>query len=416
MFDKDNWQEIYFSLRKNKLRALLTAFGVSWGIFMLVILLGAGAGLENGATSNFDIAKNAVFVWTEQTSIPYKGMQPGRVIQLRNSDAEAIRQSIPEVGVIAPLLFLQGSFSIERGGRSASFSVQGGSPDGHAVKPLLLSQGRFINSTDLEQKRKVAVIGRRVKELLFDDGTDPIGQYIEIKDVPFLVVGVFDSRLRGEQAVEDLQTVQIPITALQQTFSRPGEIDYFAFIPREGVSAAVVEEKVAGLLAERHQVAPDDKRAIGTANVEREYRQVQTLFSGIRGFSWLVAIGTIIAGAVGVGNIMMIVVKERTKEFGIRKSLGATPGSIISMILMEALVLTSIAGYAGLAFGVLVVESVRFAIINMGLDNPFFYNPQIDFTTAISAIFVLVAAGLIAGLIPGLRAANVNPVIALREE
>ncbi len=416
MFDREKWKEIFQSIQSNRLRAILTAFGVAWGIFMLVILMGAGSGLENGAVSNFDIAKNAVFVWTEQTSLPYKGMQPGRRIQLTNEDESAVRQGVSEVGIIAPLLFLQGSSTVERGTHSASFSVNGIAPSFLDVKPLIIRQGRFLNHKDREFKRKIAVIGERVKEVLFPGGTDPVGQYIKIQDVPFLVVGVFGSRLRGENAADDLQTVYIPLETLQNTFSRPQEIDYFAFIPQPGVRAAVIEDKVKKLFAERHQVAPEDRRAIGSANVEEEYRNMQNLFLGIRGFSWLVAIGTIIAGAVGVGNIMMIIVKERTKEFGIRKSVGATPGSIIGMILMEALLLTSLAGYGGLAIGVLILEGVHQAMDNFGLSSPFFYHPEINLPTAVTAIFVLIITGLLAGLIPGLRAANVDPVIALREE
>lgn len=416
MFDREKWLEIYQSIRSNRLRAILTAFGVSWGIFMLVILMGAGSGLENGAVSGFDIAKNAVFVWTEQTSLPYRGLQPGRRIQLNDRDVAAIENSVEEAGTVSPLLMMRGNYSLEHGENSASFSVDGIYPNFLDVKALVMENGRFINRTDLEDKRKVAVIGRRVQEVLFTDGSDPVGRYIRIQDVPFLVVGVFGSRARGEDAMDDLQTVHLPLTALQQTFNRAGEIDYLALLPSAGTPAAAAESRVKALLADRHLVAPEDRRAIGSANVEEQYQQMQSLFLGIRGFSWLVAIGTIIAGAVGVGNIMMIIVKERTKEFGIRKSVGATPWSIVSMILQEALVLTGVAGYLGLALGVLVIEGVRRGMVSLGMESPFFYNPEIHFGTATAAILVLVMTGLIAGLIPGLRAANVDPVVALRSE
>ncbi|MCO6488614.1 MAG: ABC transporter permease, partial [Phaeodactylibacter sp.] len=366
MFDTDRWQEIYHSIRKHRLRTLLTAFGVFWGIFMLAVLLGAGSGLENGVTRNFNVAKNAVFIWTQRTSIPYKGLQPGRFIQLDNGDLQAMRNQIPELGALNPRLRVPGSYTIERGDESASFAVNGDAPEMFVIRPLLMLSGRFLNDSDLAEKRKVAVIGDRVREVLFKDGSDPIGEFIQIKGVPFRVVGTFGSQTTNEGAIEDLQTIHIPISTLQVTFNRPNEIDYFACVPQPGVPAAVLEEKMLALLKQRHIVAPEDERAFGSENVEREFREVQNLFIGIRGFSWLVAIGTIIAGAVGVGNIMAIIVKERTKEIGIRKSLGATPWSIVSMILQEALVITGIAGYAGLAAGCGLIAGLSYALKQLG--------------------------------------------------
>lgn len=416
MIDFDRWQEIFQSIKKHKLRAMLTAFGVFWGIFMLVVLMGAGAGLENGTTSSFDIAKNAVFVWTQRTSIPYKGLQPGRFIVLKNDDIKAIQQQVPEVAIIAARNQLGGNFTIERGTHSASFMVSGDVPDFLEIKPLIITSGRFINPKDMEQKRKTVVIGKRVKEVLFPDGSDPIGQLINIKDIPFKVVGVFESAVRGEDGVEDVQTIHMPITTMQTAFNLGNNVAYFAMTPQKGIPANLIEEKVKKLLAQRHLVAPEDRRAFGSANVEEEYQQIQMVFTGIRGFSWLVAIGTIIAGVVGVGNIMMIIVRERTREIGIRKSVGATPWSIISMILQEALVLTSIAGYLGLIAGCALIAGIKFLLSNFGLESEFFANPEINFSTAFTAIVVLILAGIVAGLIPGIRAARVNPVIALRSE
>ncbi len=416
MFDIDRWQEIYHSIRKHRLRTLLTAFGVFWGIFMLAVLMGAGSGLENGVTRNFDVAKNAVFIWTQRTSVPYKGLQPGRFIQLNNDDLRAIREQVPELGALNPRLMIPGSYTIERGDESASFSVNGDTPELFAIRPQLMLSGRFLNESDIEDKRKVAVIGDRVREVLFKDGTDPIGQFIQIKGIPFQVVGTFGSKIENEQAIENLQTIHIPISTLQVTFNRANEIDYFACVPKDGVQAAVLEKKMLAVLKQRHIVAPEDQRAFGAENVEQEYREIQNLFTGIRGFSWLVAIGTIIAGAVGVGNIMAIIVKERTKEIGIRKSLGATPWSIVSMILQEALVITGIAGYAGLAAGCALIAGLSYALKQLGMESDFFANPEINLRTAVVAIVVLTLTGLVAGLIPGLRAASVNPVVALRDE
>ncbi|MCB0580039.1 MAG: ABC transporter permease, partial [Phaeodactylibacter sp.] len=333
-----------------------------------------------------------------------------------NGDLQALRNQIPELGALNPRLRVPGSYTIERGDESASFTVNGDAPEMFVIRPLLMLSGRFLNHSDLAEKRKVAVIGDRVREVLFKDGADPIGAFIQIKGVPFRVVGTFGSQTTNEGAIEDLQTIHIPISTLQVTFNRPNEIDYFACVPQPGVPAAVLEEKMLALLKQRHIVAPEDERAFGSENVEREFREVQNLFIGIRGFSWLVAIGTIIAGAVGVGNIMAIIVKERTKEIGIRKSLGATPWSIVSMILQEALVITGVAGYIGLAAGCATIAGISYALKEFGMESEFFANPEINLGTAVTAIVVLTLTGLVAGLIPGLRAASVNPVVALRDE
>jgi putative ABC transport system permease protein len=415
MFDYDKWQEIYLSIKKHKLRALLTAFGVFWGIFMLVILLGSGKGLENGAKQGFDINKNTVFLWTQRTSKPYKGLRPGRFIQLNNQDIEAL-QSIPELATISARTPLRGDYSVDYSTRTANFSVFGDYPDFTKVNPIWVTNGRFLNDKDIKEFRKIAVIGKRVQEVLFPPDMDPVGEYIKIKGIPFKVVGVFDTKSKGEDARDELQTIYIPNTTLQRAFNMPNMVGWFALLPQEGIPAKVVEEKAKALLAQRHLVHPEDQRAFGSANIEEEYRKMQTVFTGISGFSWLVAIGTIIAGVVGVGNIMMIIVRERTKEIGIRKSLGATPWSIISMILQEAIVLTSVAGYAGLAIGCGLIAAINYAIDNLGMDTRFFYNPELDFMTAFWALIVLLLAGALAGLIPGIRAANVNPVIALRDQ
>ena len=416
MFDLDKWQEIYYSLRKHKVRTLLTAFGVFWGIFMLVVLMGAGNGLRNGVMQDFDIAKNAVFVWTNQTSLPYKGLQPGRSINLKNADIGAIRQGIPEVQVIAPRNPMRGDFRVVRGTNSVSFTVFGDYPDYQEVKPFLITAGRFINMNDIRQSRKIAVIGRQVKERLFDAAEDPVGSYIRIKGVYFKVVGTFDTQLRGEDAIDEVQTIYIPHSTMQRAFNHGDNIGWFGFIPKPGVPAQVIETKVKSLLAARHTVHPDDRSAFGSFNVEEEFKEVQGLFAGINAVSWLVSIMTIIAGVVGVGNIMLIIVKERTKEFGVRKSVGAPPWSIVSMVLLESLVLTGIAGYCGLLAGVGFVEMINYALVTFQAESEFFANPQIDIQVALMAVVVLAISGTLAGLVPARKAAQVNPITALRDE
>ncbi len=420
MFDLDKWEEIWLTMMQHKLRTALTAFGVFWGIFMLVILLGAGNGLRNGAMQNFDIAKNAVFVWTMETTVPFEGFDAGRSIQLNNEDLAAVRW-LDEVDVIAPRLQVGNRFSgqalpIVRGDKSVAFAIMGDAPEFLEIKPYILEQGRFLNEIDMQRTRKVAVIGKRVRDELFDPEEDAIGDYVRIGGVPFQVVGVFDTRVMGEQAINELQTVHIPMTTAQRTFNLANHIDWFGFIPAAGATATETEDAVKEVFRSRHHISPDDRQALQSFNVEREFREMQGIFSGIAGFSWFVAIGTIIAGMVGVANIMMIIVKERTREIGIRKSVGAKPLSIVGMIILEALVISGVAGYMGLVSGVFLIEGVALAMEQLGAQSDFFANPEIDFGVAISAIAVLVFSGVLAGFFPGLMAARINPIHALRDE
>jgi putative ABC transport system permease protein len=419
MFDLDVWEEIWQTVMKHKLRTALTSFGVFWGIFMLVLLLGAGNGLHNGVMQNFDIAKNAVFVWTEVTSVPYAGFQAGREIQLTNDDFKAL-QNVKELKTISPRIRVSNRFSntqitIRYDDRDVSYAIMGDYPQYLEIQPLWITQGRFINKFDINEKRKIAVLGKRVKDDLFQE-REAIGEYIKINGVPFKVVGVFDSRSSGEEGRDDVQIVHIPATTAQQTFNMGEDINWFGFIPHSGTGGAEAEEIIKDVFRKRHKIAPDDRQALGSFNVEEEFKEMQGLFSGIAAFSWLVAIGTILAGMIGVANIMLIIVRERTKEIGIRKSIGAKPWSIVSMVIQEALVISSVPGYIGLVVGVVLVEGIGYAMAEFGMQSEFFANPEIDFKAAFSAILVLLVSGIIAGLIPGIKAANVDPVIALRDE
>ena len=420
MFDLDKWEEIWLTMMQHKLRTALTAFGVFWGIFMLVILLGAGNGLRNGAMQNFDIAKNAVFVWATETTVPFEGFDAGRSIQLNNADLAAVTR-LDEVDVIAPRLQVGNRFSgqalpILRGDKSVAFAIMGDAPEFLEIKPYILEQGRFLNEIDMRRSRKVAVIGKRVRDELFEPEEHPIGDYVRIGGVPFQVVGVFDTRVMGEQAINELQTVHIPLSTAQRTFNLANRINWFGFIPAAGATPGETEDAVKEVFRSRHHISPEDRQALQSFNVEREFRQMQGIFTGIAGFSWFVAIGTIIAGMVGVANIMMIIVKERTREIGIRKSVGAKPLSLVGMIILEALVISGVAGYMGLVSGVLLIEGVAFVMAQVGAQSDFFANPEIDFGVAISAIGVLVFSGVLAGFFPGLMAARINPIHALRDD
>jgi len=420
MFDLDRWQEIYHVLKSNKLRTFLTAFGVFWGIFMLVIMLGSGNGLENSVSRNFaDMATNSVFIWTQQTTIPYKGFPRGRRFNYDNDDATTLRNAIPEIKYLAPRI-RGGSFfgtnNVIRGKESGNFSIMGEYPEFFLIDPLNIAEGRLINDLDIEEKRKVIVIGTRVKELLFEEDEEAIGEYIQIQGVYFKVVGICKSKRTGEQAERENQNIFMPFTTLQKTYNYGNVIGFFAITSQDGIPVSVVEEKAIKILKKRHNVAPEDDRAIGHFNLEAEFRKFQGLFTGIRVLVWIVGIGTLIAGIIGVSNIMLVVVKERTKEIGIQRAIGATPFKIISQIITEAVVLTTFAGYFGLVIGVGLLELVNLAMESSGADSDMFYKPGVDFNVAMIALSILVLSGAIAGFIPARRAVAVKPIDALRYE
>ena len=420
MFDLDRWQEIYHVLRSNKMRTFLTAFGVFWGIFMLVIMLGSGNGLENAITRNFaDMATNSVFIWSQQTTIPYKGFPRGRRFNYDNDDATALRNAIPEIKYLAPRIRggdFFGTNNVIRGKESGSFSIMGEYPEFFLIDPLYISAGRLINNLDIEEKRKVVVIGTGVKDILFEKDEEAIGEYIQIQGVYFKVVGICKSKRTGEQADRENKNIFMPFTTLQKTYNYGNVVGFFAITSQDGVSVSVVEAKAISILKQRHGVAPEDDRAIGHFNLEAEFRKFQGLFAGIQALVWIVGIGTLIAGIIGVSNIMLVVVKERTKEIGIQRALGASPFNIISQIITEAVVLTTFAGYFGLVIGVGILELVNFALESSGADSDMFYQPGVDFRVAMIALSILVFSGALAGFIPARRAVAVKPIDALRYE
>jgi len=420
MFDLDRWQEIYHVLRKNKLRTFLTAFGVFWGIFMLVIMLGSGKGLENGVTQNFgDMATNSVFMWAQQTSIPYKGFPRGRRFNYENSDIQALQDGIPEIKYLAPRTNAggyDGSSNVIRKLKSGSFPIFGDYPVLNFIDPVNMIKGRFIDDLDIKEKRKVVVIGTRVVELLFEKNEDPMHKYIQVQGVFFQVVGVFTSKRTGEQASNDNQRVHMPFTTLQRTFNYGNEIGFFNITSKDGIPVAIVEEKAMKILKARHSVAPSDDRAIGHFNLEVEYKKMRGLFTGIQVLVWIVGIGTLLAGIIGVSNIMLVVVKERTQEIGIQRALGATPMKVISQIITEAVVLTTFAGYFGLVIGVGLLELINFLLDQSGANTEMFVHPGVDFKIAVTALTILIISGALAGLIPAKRAVSVKPIDALRYE
>jgi len=420
IFDLDRWNEIISALKKNKLRTFFTAFGVFWGIFMLIIMLGSGKGLDNGVSQGMgDMATNSMFMWTQRTTLPYKGFPRGRFFNFNNDDTKALTNNISEIEYIAPKLRGwggNGGNNVVRKERTAAFTIQGNYPDYNLIDPAEIIKGRYINDLDIEEKRKVAVIGQRVYNEMFEQGEEAIGEYLKIQGVFFQVVGIYKSKKNDQQAEHEEREISIPLTTLQKTYNYGDIIGHYAITAKKNYSVSEVEEKAKALMRSRHSVSPDDERAIGSFNVENEYKKMVTLFKGINGLIWIVGIGTLLAGIIGVSNIMLIVVKERTKEIGIQRAIGATPSNVISQIIIESVFLTTLAGYIGLAAGVGILELINWVLIKTGASTDMFNNPEVDFNKAITALTILIICGALAGLIPAKRAVSIKPIDAIRDE
>jgi putative ABC transport system permease protein len=421
MFDRDRWQEIYSTLRGNKMRTFMTAFGVFWGIFMLIIMMGAGKGLENSIFDGFqDFATNSAFFWTRQTTIPYKGLPRGRYWMFNNSDMKALRQNVPEIDLLAPRLQPwsgNGDNNVVRGLKTASYDIFGDYPDFFKIDPVILLTGRVINDIDILQNRKVAVIGNRVRDEMFTKEENPIGQYLRIKGVYFQVVGVFEPKNKNMSFGGDKEkAIFIPFTSLQIAYNMGDEVHFVAVTGKNNIPVSIVEKKCMQVIAERNKIAPEDEQAFGHFNLEEQFKKMQGLFTGISTLIWIVGIGTLFAGVIGVSNIMLIVVKERTKEIGIQRSIGASPWRVISQVIMESVVLTAFAGMAGLVIGVGILEFINFQMERSGAEAEMFKHPGVDFNIALTALIVLILAGLFAGLIPARKAVSIKPVEALRAD
>lgn len=409
MFDLDKWQEIFSTIKKNRLRTFLTGFSVAWGIFMLIVLLGSGYGLENGVKREFEgDAVNYISINSGITSLPYQGMKAGRQIQFTNDDPTMLN-NIDFVDMTASRSYVFGSSTISYQNEYGSFDIFAISPEYEYVESLRLANGRYVNNYDIENFRKVVSLGKVVKEALFKQ-KDPVGEYVKINGVQFLVVGWFDDP-GGDR---DISRVYIPISTSQRVFNQGNIVRNISLIMQntniDESNKALDEAKM--LLSSKYKFDPQDSRALFIFNSIENYQRFMDLFAGIRLFIWIIGIGTIIAGIVGVSNIMMIVVKDRTKEIGIRKSMGATPWSIISLILQESVLITAFAGYFGLVLGVGLLELVSKFLPS----TDYFANPEIDFNIAIGATIILIISGAIAGFVPARKAAAVKPVEALRDE
>jgi putative ABC transport system permease protein len=401
--------ELWSTLRRNKLRTLLTGLSVAWGTFMLVLLLGAGRGLENGVEWEFrDDAVNSIWFFTGRTSIPFAGRGPGRDVRFDNEDFDALSREIPAIEHLTGRFWLYGEFSVRYRDRHAAFDILGAHPDQRFLEKTLMTSGRYLNDRDIAERRKVAVIGDLVRSALFRE-EDPIGKYVEIRGLAYRVVGVFKD-VGGEA---ELRKVYVPITTAQLVYNQPGRIHAMAFTVGNAdfAQSQSVEKDARRLLSERLDISPNDLLALRTRNDLERFTKITAVFTWINGFVWFVGIGTMLAGMISVSNIMLISVAERTREIGIRKAIGATPGSLVRMVLFEAILITAVSGYSGLVAGVGLIE----LIAPRTRETPFLRNPEVDIRMALIATALIVAAGALAGFVPARRAARVNPIVALRD-
>ena len=414
MFNIERWQEIFEAIAKNKLRTFLTGISVASGIFILVILLGVGEGLQNGIEKQFERdAAGIIEVWSGTTAKEYKGLNPGRRIQFRNSDYEVTVQKYQEQLDKKAATFNEWNGVVVYGKETGNYQYRGVYPDYQAIENATIAEGRFINNNDMINNEKVAVIGMKMKQDLFKTKS-PIGEEITVNNINFKVVGVF-----VDPAGEREETrIYMPLTTMQKAYGAADKVSVLFYTMKKSdsydqalASANKFEEGLGQLLRSKNSIAPDDESAIGIHNSVKDAKQFYDLNLYIRLFFWWVGICTIIAGVVGVSNIMLIIVKERTKEIGIRKALGASPLSIIGMILHESIFITTLAGFIGLLMSLLLLE-----IVGPQIKSEFFLNPQVDFNVALTTLFLLIFAGALAGFFPAYRAAKIKPIVALRDE
>jgi putative ABC transport system permease protein len=414
MFNIERWQEIFEAIAKNKLRTFLTGISVASGIFILVILLGVGKGLQNGIEKSFERdAAGIIEVWSGATTKAYKGLNPGRQIQFRNSDYDISVQKYGDQFDKNGSTLNAWGVTIVYGKESGNYQYRGVNPDYLAIENATVVKGRFINANDLIYNEKVAIIGQKINLDLFK-GKNPIGEKISINNINFKVVGVYTDP-GGER---EESRVFMPLSTTQQVYGAGDNISnmFYTLKKKDSYDEAVAQAKkftndLGTILKSKNMIAPDDESAIGINNSIVEAKKFYDLNLYIRLFFWWVGICTIIAGVVGVSNIMMIIVKERTKEIGIRKALGASPISIIAMILHESIFITTISGFTGLLTGLALLE-----LVGPHAQSEYFVNPQVDFTVAITTLIVLVVAGALAGFVPAYRAAKIRPIVALRDE
>lgn len=410
--DLDRWEEIFITITRNKTRSLLTAFGVFWGIFMLVALMGGGQGLQDMMSANFKgFATNSAFFGTNKTSEAYKGFRKGRWWSLEVEDIDRILQQVPEIEILTPNASRWGSTAVYADKKS-SCAVRGLRPDYVHIEAQNMTMGRFINEVDILEKRKVCTIGKRVYEELFPKGGNPCGKYLRVDGIYYQIVGVSLSTSNININAGSEESVTLPFSTMQQAYNRGNKIDLLCFTVKKGVPVSSITEKVEQIVKKAHYIHPDDKQAVIMLNAEAMFSMIDNLFTGIHILSWMVGLGTLLAGAIGVSNIMMVTVKERTVEIGIRRAIGAKPRDILNQILSESMVLTTLAGLGGISFGVLVLQLVEIGTAQAQTPGNF----QISFWMAVGACIILMILGMLAGLAPAYRAMAIKPIEAIRDE
>ena len=421
MFSRDKWNEILESLTSNVFRTILTAFGVFWGIFILVILLAAGNGLENGVKQGFSgIATNSMFMWTMPTTKSYDGLPKGRRYNFKIGDVKAIDQNVKGLKYISPrnqLGGFGGANNVTRGLKSGAYNVYGDYPEIINQEPMDVIKGRFINQNDIDNNRKVAVIGTGVQKGLYDIGDEVLGSYVKVQGVNFMVIGMYEKKSSNRGDIEEAQKqIFVPFTAFSQAFNMGNRVGWMAITADDNNSITNLKSEVFEVIKKRHRINPEDDNAIGNFDLFEMFSKVNGLFVALNAVAYLVGILVLISGVIGISNIMLIVVKERTKEIGVRRALGATPWQIRGQILLESVFLTMIAGMAGITFATLIIYILNIVFDPTTTPDTMFLNPSVDFITVLIALGILIFSGLLAGFIPAQNAIRVKPVDALRTE
>ena len=412
--DVDSFREIADSLVRNKSRSLLTGFGVFWGIFMLLFLTGGGQGLKQMISSNFEgFATNTDILISSLTSMPWKGFKEGRYWQLTYTDVERLKRMMPELATVTPLIS-SGRQTAVYGTNNSSVNVKGVNADYVKIEEPRILYGRYLNETDIQQERKVCVIGKRVYNELFPDGGDPCGTFIKVGSVYYQIVGVDLNNGNISINGRASEAVSIPLPVAQKLLNRGQNVDIICTAAYSGIRMSDLEPRMRQIISQQHSFDPTDKQALVMVNTEQMFSLVDNLFTGLNFLIWLVGLGTILAGVIGVSNIMMVTVKERTTEIGIRRAIGATPRDILSQIILESISLTLVAGSFGIVFAVQLLRLLE-TIVKMNPDNPA-ASFQIGFWTAVVAALLLTALGVVAGLAPASRAMAIKPVDAMRDE
>lgn len=409
----DTYKEIMETLTRNKSRSLLTGFGVFWGVFMLVVLLGGGQGLKELLSNNFQgFATNSALVFAQPTTKPYDGFRKGRQWNMVYQDVERLRAQVPELDVVTPMVS-QWQRIVTAGDKKTTAGVKGLQPAYAKVEEPQIRYGRYINDMDMAQRRKVCVLGKKVYKTLFPGGGDPCGQLVRVDSVYYRVVGV--DYAAGEIKVNGgaEESVIVPITLMQETYGLGDAVHLISVTGKPGVVMSDVASVMRAVIGRAHRVDPTDEKAITVFNTEVMFGMVDSLFTGVNFLIWLVGIGTLLAGAIGVSNIMMVTVRERTTEIGIRRAIGATPRTILGQIVAESILLTAVAGMSGILFAVAILQLLEMANTTDGIVAAHF---QVGFWTAAGAVVLLALLGVLAGLAPAVRAMAIKPVDAMRDE